>query len=326
MRWLTALVLSTGTVIPSQSASLTGFVHDPDGNPVSAVPIALSRVGGGERFDVVSSAKGTFTFSAVPAGTFNLSIPEIGFTFRKFEQKGIVLGPSQKEQFDIRLEWAGNLGTIGDDDSTILRAGRAAAPPGPAPRMPGGKPDFSGVWNGQNDSDPEKPSVLPWADTIAKNRSERDNPSTRCLPGDVLLNTPNPFEIIQTPQKILIIAEYNVGAFREIFMDGRTHPKDVNPTWMGHSIGHWEGDVLVVDTVGFNDRSWLDVYPHSEKLHVVTRYKRPTLGHLDIQITIEDPDTFAKPWHLHHIWDLVPGEEIQEFVCENNTDPQHMDK
>ena len=84
-----------------------------------------------------------------------------------------------------------------------------------------------------------------------------------------------------------------------------------------------DGDTLVVD-IGFNDRSWLGLYPHTEKLHVVTRYKRPDLGHLDIQITVEDPDTFSKPWRLHHVWDLVPGEEIQEFVCENNTDPQHI--
>jgi hypothetical protein len=80
----------------------------------------------------------------------------------------------------------------------------------------------------------------------------------------------------------------------------------------------------VVDTVGFNERSWLDDWPHTEELHVVTRYRRLDLGHLDIQITVEDPKTFAKPWHLHHIWELLPGEELQEFVCENNFDLQHM--
>ncbi len=324
MRSLGLFIFSMAALAQIRPGSLTGSIRDPNNNPIIAAPIQLRRVGGVESFSAISSAKGTYTFPAVPAGTYNLRIPEIGFSYRSFERKGIVVAASQTQRLDISMEWSGGLGTIGDDDSTVLRSTRPPAPAGPPPRMPDGNPDYSGVWNGQNDANRETPSALPWADTIAKNRLERDNPSARCLPGDILLNSPNPFEIVQTPQKVLIIGEYNMGALREIFLDGRAHPKEVNPSWMGHSTGHWEGDVLVVDTVGFNDRSWLDVYPHTEKLHVVTRYRRPDLGHLEILITVEDPETFARPWKLHHVWDLVPGEEIQEFICENNRDPQHM--
>ena len=283
----------------------------------------LHRAGGAEQFDVTSSPAGIYTFAALPAGTYDLLIPDIGFSYKKFEHKGIVISANGAEQLDLRLEYSGSLGTIGDDDSTILRMHRSVPPSGPAPRMPDGKPDLSGVWNGQNETNPEEPAVLPWAAEIAKNRRQRDNPSAQCLPADVLLNSPNPFEIVQTPQQVLIIGEY-AGALRQVFIDGRPHPADINPSWMGHSIGRWEGDTLVVDTIGFNDRSWLDLYPHTEKLHVVTRYRRTDRGHLDIRITVEDPGTFSKPWNLHHVWDLVPGEELQEYICENNKDPQHM--
>lgn len=321
MRLLICLTVTT-TVI-AQAASLSGRVGDGDGRPVNNAPVYLRRVTDGKTFNAVTSRDGHYVFSTLPAGSFDLYVPQIGFTFKRYEKKGIVLTASQREVADLRLEW-GNLGTVGDDDSTILHMGRPPAPRGPAPHMPDGKPDLSGVWNGQNDANPEPALAMPWAEEIAKKRVARDNPSARCLPGDVLLNSPNPFEIIQTPGRILIVAEYNVGANREIFLDGRGHPREMNPSWMGHSIGRWEKDTLVVDTVGFNDRSWLDDWPHTEALHVVTRYRRVDLGHLDIQITVEDPNTFVKPWHLHHVWELMPGEELQEFVCENNFDLQHM--
>jgi len=316
-------LLSGAAQAQNSQATLTIVIHDPDGRPVAGAPIQLQASSGGELRNGASGKDGSYTFSALPAGTFDLVIPRIGFTFQKFERKAITILRSEAQRLEIGLQWAGNLGTVGDDDSAILRAARAV-PMGPAPRTPDGKPDLSGVWNGQNDTNPQEPAVLPWAEQIRKNRSERDDPSTLCLPSDILLNSPNVFEVIQTPKQVLIVGEYNVGAHRQIFLDGRPHPTEINPTWMGHSIGRWEGDMLVVDTLGFHDRSWLGAYPHTEKLHVVTRYSRPDLGHLDIQITVEDPDTLARPWTLHHVWELVPGEEIQEFVCENNKDPQHI--
>jgi hypothetical protein len=94
---------------------------------------------------------------------------------------------------------------------------------------------------------------------------------------------------------------------------------------MGHSVGKWERDTLVVDTVGFNDRSWIRVYPHTEKLHLVQRYTRPSLGRLEKEVTIEDPGTFARPWKMRTGWDLAPGEEVHEYICnENEKDVPHL--
>lgn len=107
--------------------------------------------------------------------------------------------------------------------------------------------------------------------------------------------------------------------FRQVFLDGREHPKDPDPTWQGHSIGKWEGDTLVIDTVGSNDKNWLpNALPHTEKLHTIERYRRRDFAHLTVDVTIDDPDTLTKPWQLHTTWTLAPGEEMIEGVCENN--------
>jgi len=314
-----------GLLAQSQGGTISGSITDPDNRPVINAEVQLRRAEGGERWQgSTSSPKGAYAFTGLPPGTYELRVPSIGYTYQRFERKNIALGASQDLKLDVRIEFAGNLGTIGDDDATILRENRSRPPAGRPPRTRDGKPDFTGVWNGSNDPAPEPPSLLPWAEKVAESRQQKDNPSTLCLPGDVLLNSPNLFEIVQTPQQVVIIGEYAL-ALRKIFLDGRGHPKDLNPTWMGHSIGRWEGDTLVVDTAGFNDRSWLDIYPHTEMLHVVTRYRRPDFGHMDVDITIEDPGTFTKPWKTRVMWDLLPGEEIQEFICnENNRDAEHM--
>ncbi len=143
-------------------------------------------------------------------------------------------------------------------------------------------------------------------------------PSAYCLPGEIFPSAPLPYKIVQTPSLIVQLSEF-VGGFRQIFLDGRKHPADPDPTWRGHSIGRWEGDTLVIDTIGVNDRSWLPAFlPHTEMLHVVERYSRPDLAHLNVDVSIEDPGTFTKPWQLHMVWTLAPGEEIGEAVCENN--------
>jgi hypothetical protein len=117
----------------------------------------------------------------------------------------------------------------------------------------------------------------------------------------------------------------DVIGYRQVFLDGRAHPKDADPSWMGHSSGHWDGDTLAIDTIGFNDRSWLVLYPHTEKLHITESYRRPDLGHLQVQITIEDPETFTRPWRIKNEWVLAPNEDVQEYVCnENNRDLAHL--
>ena len=124
-----------------------------------------------------------------------------------------------------------------------------------------------------------------------------------------------------------MLFEDDIPSHRQVFLDGRGHPRDPNPSWMGHSVGHWEGDTLVVDTVGFNDRSWLDPqgHPHTDRMRVTERMRRPDLGHLEIEITIDDPGAYAKPWVIQRAADLDLNDDIGEYVCnENNRDPEHM--
>jgi hypothetical protein len=224
------------------------------------------------------------------------------------------------------MPWGPNLGTPGDDPSLFLR-NKYAGQSGRVSRTADGQPDLSGLWNSNDDPNPEEPSMLPWAAALSKKWVEdklRDTPSGFCLPGGPLITGPLLFKIVQTPTLFLTLWE-DVAPVRQVFLDGRGHPKDLNPTWMGHSIGHWEGDTLVIDTVGMNDKSWLNIYPHTEQLHLVEHYRRPDFAHLQVDITIEDPGAFTKPWTIHSVWNLAPGEEIGEYICsENNRDAQHL--
>jgi hypothetical protein len=130
------------------------------------------------------------------------------------------------------------------------------------------------------------------------------------------------YRIVQTPTLLVQLMEDDA-RFRQVFLDGRAHPADVSPTWMGHSIGRWDGDTLVIDTVGYNEKTWLPGrLPHTERLHAIERYRRLDLGRLEVSVTLEDPDALIKPWQSTRIWELVPGEEIQEYVCENNRFPE----
>jgi hypothetical protein len=137
---------------------------------------------------------------------------------------------------------------------------------------------------------------------------------------------PYPYKIIQNPGLVIILFEA-FATFRQIFTDGRSLPVDPNPSWMGYSVGKWEGDTLVVETAGFNDNTWLDTggHPHSDALHVTERYHRRDFGHIDLQITINDPKTYTKPWTVSYPIQLLPDTELLEYVCnENNKDIQHL--
>ena len=138
---------------------------------------------------------------------------------------------------------------------------------------------------------------------------------------------PYPWRIIQTKTHYFFLFEGNIHSFRQIFMDGRKHPEDPDPTWYGHSVGRWEGDALVIDSVGFNDRFWFDFtgHPHTEKLHTIERFTRKDLGTLVDEVTIDDPGAYAKPFTITSSNRLVPGEEIMEYICqENERDSHHL--
>ncbi len=214
----------------------------------------------------------------------------------------------------------------------------------PAPRAADGHPDLSGVWEMYSES--EMPRLLiniasdlkpgdvpfqPWAEELYKQRganNSKDHPGAQCLPSGIPEKdtVPAPYKIIQTPDLIVILYESRT-IFRQIFTDGRPLPKDPNPAWQGYSIGHWDGDTLVVESAGFKDKGWLDMagHPGTEALHVTERFTRRDVGHMDLQVTINDPKAYSKPWTVNAKIHLLPDDELIEHICEeNNKAPGHM--
>ena len=219
----------------------------------------------------------------------------------------------------------------------------------PAPKTADGKPDLSGIWLGDQWMPPGRrpnppgggrggrgggaPEMLPWAQKVFNERRDtslRDDPEARCLPQGVpkASTLPYPFEIVNAGNKTLILFEmYSLR--RQIFTDGRELPKDyAQPSWMGYSVGKWEGDEFVVTTAGINDQVWnidLAGHPHSDALKITERYKRVDFGHMDVQVTIDDPKTYTSLWNMPVMrYTLLPDTDLFEFVCEKNIDPQHM--
>jgi hypothetical protein len=208
-------------------------------------------------------------------------------------------------------------------------------PQGPTPHMPDGKVDFSGVWNGggpvgdvaQGLMPGEEISLTPWGKKIMDSRQSKDDPEANCLPTGVPRIAPYPWRVIQSPTHIFYLFEGNIHSYRQIFIDGRKHLEDPDPTWYGDSIGSWDGDTMVVDTIGFNDKFWFDFrgHPHSEQLHTIERLTRPDLGTLNIETQIIDPMAYTKPFKIKFTATLRPGEELMEYICqENQQDTQHI--
>ena len=179
----------------------------------------------------------------------------------------------------------------------------------------------------------EQPPMSPWAeDRYNANKpnlgpravsiSESNDPILQCFPPGVprvYLIRGEPVEIAQIPGRVLMMFEYD-HFVRNIYTDGREHAKDLPGSWMGDAIGKWEGDTLVVDTVGFNDKTWLDNdgHPHTEDLHLTERIRRVNHDTLTIDTTIDDPKAYTKPWSGHWIYELKPGWNLGEMVCEDN--------
>ena len=204
-------------------------------------------------------------------------------------------------------------------------------PEGPVPRTADGKPDLSGVWdlpyvpdmsksNGNQKGMAELP-LTEWGQAQWKNYHPEDGDYTgACLPFGLVrsINSPMPMQIVQNSKYISMNFEVD-NWFLIVPIDGRKH-RDLVPTWAGDSVGHWEGDTLVIDTVNFNGRTRLDTigHPHSDQLHVIQRWTRTDLGHIAYEITIDDPKTYTKPWKNTRIFNLRPDWEIMEYSCEEN--------
>ena len=203
----------------------------------------------------------------------------------------------------------------------------------PAPRTPDGKPDLSGLWRPESTpyrfdliQDPKDEDIFrPAAELLFMKRVadfRRDDPVTHCLPGGPSEILAGMYRIIQSPTMLALLYEGGSGRYRQIFTDGRKLANDPNPSWLGYSVGHWEGDTLVVETSGFNDRSWLDRagHPHSESLRVTERFRRVDFGHMQFQITFDDPETLTKPLSISLAVSYAPDTEMLETVCENERD------
>ncbi|MBZ5675668.1 MAG: hypothetical protein LAP61_15615 [Acidobacteriia bacterium] len=195
------------------------------------------------------------------------------------------------------------------------------------PLTPDGRGDFAGVWVVSGSTNlPADPPYRPEALKLWQERKanlKKDDPATYCLPNGVVRVTSLPYKIVQTPQLVVILSEGNTHSFRRIFLDGRAHNLDLEPnSWTGDSIGRWEGNVLVVDTIGFNDRTWLDDTgkPHSDQLHVIERYRRPDAGRLVVEYTIEDPKFLTRPYTFTRTF-VPANREIQERFC---TEQNHL--
>jgi len=220
---------------------------------------------------------------------------------------------------------------------TALAALAAAkVPTGPTPRTREGKPDLSGIWAPDRNfiydisSALKKGETLPlqeWALKVTKSNMSKDDPEANCLPTGVPRQAPYPWRIVQSPAMVVFLFEGNIHSYRQIFLNKPKHSADPNPTWYGESIGKWEGDTLVVDSIGFNDKFWFDFagHPHTEKLHVVERFRRPNFGNLEYEVTIDDPGAYTKPFTMYGHSLYQPDTELMEYICnENNQDVSHI--
>jgi hypothetical protein len=231
----------------------------------------------------------------------------------------------------------------------------------PAPRM-NGKPDLSGVWQSERtpvsefarvlgpnlekvqvdlndvtkyvmnvfwDLKPEEQPLRPEALAVLRERANLDFITSRCLPAGIPAGMfIYSFKMIQTPREIVFLGETGDPA-RQIYTDGRSLPENPQPAWMGYSVGTWQGDTLAVETTGFNQASWLDGFghPRSESMRIRENYRRRDFGHIDLEVTLEDPQYYTRPYTFKTVLNLMPDSDVLEFVCnENERDRKHMDK
>ena len=319
----------------AQSGSITGKIVDEFGEPVSGASIVASNARGqafavGQEFKATSASTGKYTIDRLPPGAYEITVAAA--TLTTFVKKGFAVAGTA--HLDVTLADGDGLGTLGDGDrfSEAFFASQKAPPPpsGPTPLQPDGNPDLSGFWQSSFsqsfEGPPEPTEPLPWAEAIRRERQAsnlRDDPYGRCLPRGIM-SWAGQGKFVHTASMLVLLSTGEPS--RQIFLDGRGHPQNVNPTWQGHSVGHWEGDTLVVDTVGFNGLIWYNSgLPATEMLHVVERYHRIDLGHLETEITVEDSAVLRRPWTIKRTSILRPDDDIREFVCtENNRDIEHM--
>jgi Carboxypeptidase regulatory-like domain len=327
------LFLASISLAQGNGGIISGSVSDNTRAPVPGATVQAKNIQTSSVYKATADPQGNYTLSQLPAGKYDLTATMFGF--KPYERKDITVQTGQTLRIDIPIGDFISLDTLGEDrvGFVAMMMKRTQPPAGPAPRAADGKPDFSGLWYGPapgGGDAPPAPDLQPWAQAIAKERTDnnfKDAPNSRCLPFNL-----TPFNlflnrVVQTREVMLVIVEYDIPGYRQIYLDGRGHPKDLEPSWTGHSIGKWEGDTLVIETIGYNDKTWIgEASPHTDKLKVTTRMRRLDLGHMEIETTFDDPGAFKQPWKQKGIATFARAdEEILEFICnENNQDAEHL--
>jgi len=304
---------------------IRGTIYGPQGEVVPYMPIQATDSESGMFVRTESATDGKYELSNLAAGSHTITITTPCCAYLSYKSDAVDVAVGEVKDFEIHLEEGGSFNTVGDDPGNIAATIRSQAviPEEPPPRMASGKPDLSGVWLVGADPFPQDVDAQDWAQELFDERAANeaiDHPHLKCLPGNPPIgggSAPFMAKFVQTSDLLVILFE-DVPGFRQVFMDGREHPEEPNPAWMGHSIGRWEGDTLVVDTVGFNDRGWVALYPRTEELRMVERYTRSKYGRMDLEITYDDPAVYNAPWNENLPLHLAPQEELIEYVCENN--------
>lgn len=314
------------TLAVALSSSGAAFAQEPDSKPPQGFPLGpkagvLSFTANPTAIQPGQSV--TLTWAVVNADRISID-PAIGIVTTR---GSLDVMPKQTTTYTISA-----LGRGGADKKsvTVTVAGTSAVPESnettdqylenkPIPQLDG-HPDLSGVYIAGFDIHPTGPVELKsGAEKYRVGEDYGGDLGEHCLPPGVpgASQQPYPLQIVQTPSQVVIMYEaYHL--FRVIPTDGRPHPKDMDPTWMGNSVGHWEGDTLVVDVAGFNDKTSVDIYRHTTAYNVVERYRRIRYDEIQYSATITDPNVFAKPWTDAGIMHLHPEWQLQEYICEEN--------
>ena len=315
--------------------SIAGSLIDPNGANITGLNqgVVLINTETEEEYSGQTSLEGDFTITGIPAGSYNLSFLFRTAMYQSYSEEGVIIEDGRTLEHDLNIEWDINLGTIGDDPGMLandmLRGSGDLS--GSAPRLFNGNVDFSGMWVVRQTPDVpiQRPPYQAWAaemntELLAMNFQ---NPGAYCLPQSAVLPSAGfPWQIIQSPDMMIQIMEFVTPGWRQVFLDGRGMPELWNPSWQGHSRGHWEGDTLVVVSSGFNDYT-PGFGIHTENMLVTERYTRPDLGRMLIEITVEDSEALTDSYTNIREYGLVLGEEILEYVCaEGNSDPAHWEQ
>jgi hypothetical protein len=318
------IALSAIAFAQTDKGSIHGTLASARG-PLPNVEVRIRNTTTGQILVATTTSRGEFSAVVTP-GTYDVFATPTGYT--PLARRQIQVKAGAIVRVDGMLGDNPNAGTPGEIFFLYSREG-TKPPAGSAPRLPNGKPDLSGVWLPSADLEPEVPPLQEWAAKLAKEHASHpgDDPRAQCLPtGVVRTNALDLAKFVHTPNLLLIVLEGSVPGMRQVFLDGRRHPADPNPTWLGDSIGTWDHDTLVVDTIGFNDKGWIDNAgsPQTERLHVIERFSRSDLGHIDLEITIDDPGAYTRPWKVHRQLHLAPDEEIREYICNENHKTEHF--